>query len=55
MEKEEEVIILVGLLEWKENDMKLKFVRGKRIFFRVFNKVLYIVIYLKVIEKWKVY
>ena len=30
-EKDEVVTISVGLLEWKETDMKLKPVRGKRI------------------------
>ena len=43
-EKEEEVTISVGLLEWKENDMKLKPVRGKRISLRVSNKAPYTVI-----------
>jgi len=54
-EKEEEVTISVGLLEWKETDMKLKPVRGKRIALRVSNKAPYIVIFSKAIEKWKAY
>ena len=54
-EKYEEVTISVGLLEWKETDMKLKPVRGKRIALRVSNKAPYTVIFSKAIEKWKAY
>ena len=54
-EKDEEVTISVGLLEWKETDMKLKPVRGKRIALRVSNKAPYTVIFSKAIEKWKAY
>lgn len=54
-EKDEEVIISGGLLEWKETDMKLKPVRGKRIALRVSNKAPYTVIFSKAIEKWKAY
>ena len=53
--KKEEVTISVGLLEWKETDMKLKPVRGKRIALRVSNKAPYTVISSKAIEKWKAY
>ena len=54
-EKEEEVTISVGLLEWKETDMKLKPLRGKRIALRVANKAPYTVIFSKALEKWKAY
>lgn len=53
--KKEEVTISVGLLEWKETDMKLKPVRWKRIALRVSNKAPYTVISSKAIEKWKAY
>ena len=52
---EEEVTIAVGLLEWKETEMKLKPVRGKRIALRVSNKAPYQAIRSKAIEKWKAY
>ena len=53
--KKEEVTISVGLLEWKETDMKLKPARWKRIALRVSNKAPYTVISSKAIEKWKAY
>ena len=42
-------------MEWKETEMKLKPVRGKRIALRVSNKASYAVIRSKAIEKWKAY
>ena len=54
-DKNEEVVIQVGLIEWNYRERRLKPKRGKRMTLRVFLKDTYATIRKKAIEKWKNY
>jgi hypothetical protein len=54
-EKAEEVVIFIGLIQWREKERKLVAARGKRVALRISNKAPYADVRSKGIEKWKAY
>ena len=54
-DKAHDVIIFIGLLQWRHLDHKLKPARGKRIALRVSNQSPYAEIRFQALSKWKAY
>ena len=55
IEKEEEVAVGIGLMEFHENESRLKPVRGKRVMLRISNKAPYSVVRTQAEAKFKAY
>ena len=55
VDKSNDVVIYIGLMQWKEDECKSKPARGKRVAQKISNKVPYAEVRLKGIEKWKAY
>ena len=54
-DKADDVIIFIGLLQWRQLDRKLKPARGKRIALRVSNEAPYAELCTQALLKWKAY
>lgn len=53
--KADEVVIFIGLIQWREKERKLVAARSKRVALRILNKAPYADVRSKGIEKWKAY
>ena len=51
--KEQDVLISIGLLEWKDKQHALKPLRGKKLALRIPNTATYSLLRNKAVEKWR--